>query len=144
MCTTTTRTERIWVSPRTRQLVGRQQFALALEGRFTPCRDSPACTIVMRLQRELPEYCSRGHARYSHSWITATTQRLSGPTFSATIFRRLDESACNSKPKNLSQGKRNLFVSSAQRFGEPQPASREGRHSEVNCELAMHHWRDNQ
>ena len=98
----------------------------------------------MRLQRELPEYCSRGHARYSHSWITATTQRLSGPTFSATIFRRLDESACNSKPKNLSQGKRNLFVCSAQRFGEPQPASREGRHSEVNCELAMHHWRDNQ
>jgi hypothetical protein len=74
----------------------------------------------MRLQRELPEYCSRGHARYSHSWITATTQRLSGPTFSATIFRRLDESACNSKPKNLSQGKRNLFVCNAQRFGEPQ------------------------
>jgi hypothetical protein len=47
--------ERTWVSRRTHQQVGQQQFALGLKARFNPCRDSVACTIVMQLQRKLPE-----------------------------------------------------------------------------------------
>src|SRR6266496_3226201 len=100
--------ERTWVSPRTHQQVGQPQSAQELKARFNPCPDSAVCTIVMRSQRKLPEYCSGVHTLYSHSWITAKTLPLSGPTFSATIFRRFDESACNSKPKSLRQGERNL------------------------------------
>jgi hypothetical protein len=37
------------------QQVGQQQFALGLKARFNPCRDSTACTTVIRLQSKVPE-----------------------------------------------------------------------------------------
>src|ERR1700730_14605609 len=51
--------ERTWVSQRTPQQVGQQQFALGLKARFKPCRDSAACTTVIRLQSKLPELLFR-------------------------------------------------------------------------------------
>jgi hypothetical protein len=55
LSTCTTMIERTWVSRRTPQQVGQQQFALGLKARFNPCRDSAACTTVTRLQSKLPE-----------------------------------------------------------------------------------------
>src|SRR4029077_4503483 len=76
---------RTWVSRRTPQQVGQQQFALGLKARFKPCRDSAACTTVIRLQSKLPELLFRRPYLFN-SCIKA--QPLSGPTLSATIFRR--------------------------------------------------------
>src|SRR6266849_307258 len=120
-------------SRRIRQPVGRQQFAIGLEARFNPSRDSAASTIVMRLQREPPEYCFRVHTRYSHSWITAKTKRLSGPIFSVTIFRRLDESACNSNLRTYANEKEISFMCSARRFGEPHLSMQVTFHAEFGA-----------
>jgi hypothetical protein len=50
-CATTVKTERISGWRRIRQQVGLRKFALSLEARFNPYRDSAGCTIVMRWQR---------------------------------------------------------------------------------------------
>jgi len=74
---TTTRIERTWVSRRTRQQVGQQQFTLGKGARFKPCRDSEACIIVIQLQRRLKSCVSGGPN--SFSCVTTKTQPRSGP-----------------------------------------------------------------
>ena len=114
-CSIITRTGRILDSLRTRQQVGLQQFALRVKTRFNPFRDSVACTIVMRWQR-------RFKSCFSESQILFCNPARHSPR-SLRAFSRIDESACNPKPKNLRQGERNPF-SGARRFGELQPACR--------------------
>jgi hypothetical protein len=53
LSTRTTKTGHIWDSRRIRRQVGLLKFALSLEARFNPYRDSAGCTIVMRWQRKL-------------------------------------------------------------------------------------------
>ena len=53
LSTRTTKTGHIWDWRRIRQQVGLLKFALSLEARFNPYRDSAGCTIVMRWQRKL-------------------------------------------------------------------------------------------
>src|SRR6516164_3493769 len=52
-CSITMRTGLTLDWRRTRQLVVQQKFALRVEARFNPFRDSAGCTIVMRWQRRL-------------------------------------------------------------------------------------------
>src|ERR1700724_428994 len=92
MCSTTTRIGLVSDSRRTRQQVGQQQSALGLKARFNPCRDSAACTIVMRWPRRLKSYFSDEQTLYS--CITIQAQ----PCPVHVLCEHLpptDESACN-------------------------------------------------
>jgi len=84
-----------------RHLKRLQKFALRVKGRFNPFRDSVACTIVMRWQR-------RFKSCFSESQIPFFNPARHSPR-SLRAFSRIDESACNPKPKDLRQGERNPF-----------------------------------
>src|SRR6266851_3069226 len=96
--------ERTWVSRRTRQQVGQQQSALGLKARFNPCRDSAACTIVMRLQRRLKRYFSDDQTLYS---VSQPKHSLCSVHVLCEHLPPTDESAC--KPKSLCHVEKNPF-----------------------------------
>ena len=61
------RTGRILDSRRTRQQVVQQKFALRVETRFNPFRDSAGCTIVMRWQRRIKSNSSEDQTLFLQS-----------------------------------------------------------------------------
>src|SRR6267378_6269715 len=96
------RTGPILDSRRTRQQVALQKFALLVKARFNPSRDSAGCTIVMRWQRRLKSYFSDDQTPF-----LVTRPRHSQRFLRA--FSRVDESACNPKPKSFPQAGRDPF-----------------------------------
>ena len=91
-CSTTNRIGLISDSPRARQQVGQQQSALGLKARSNPCRDSVACTIVMRLQRRLKSYFSDDQTLYS---CITTKHSFCSVHVLCKHLAPTDESACN-------------------------------------------------
>src|SRR6516165_3931712 len=91
-CSITMRTGRILDSRRTRQQVVQQKFALWVEARFNPFRDSAGCTIVMRCQRKLKSNSSEDkillletRTRHGSHFLRAS---LTGRRFTAIPNRR--------------------------------------------------------
>src|SRR5215472_8951043 len=91
-CSTTMRTGLILDWGRTRQQVVQQKFALPVNARFNPFRDSAGCTIAMRWQRRLNSNSSEDQTLLLETWTRHGSHflRASMPG---------DESACYPKPK---------------------------------------------
>src|ERR1700687_509626 len=95
-CSTTTRTGLILDSTRTRHRAGLRRSDLGLEARFNPCRDSAACTIVMRRPRRLKNnFCDH----QTLSLVTRRRHRLGVLHGISTVA----ESVGNPKLKRLDQ-----------------------------------------
>src|SRR5215469_7558629 len=97
---------------RTRRQVVQQKFALRVEARFNPFRDSAGCTIAMRWQRRLKSNTSEDQTLL----LDPDKARF---TFSASIFRRAtNQPAIQNRSTHLKW--KEMLVMPVQRFGERQ------------------------
>ena len=85
-------------------VVGSQRSALGLSARFSPFRDSAACTTVMQWQRRLKSYFSEGQLLF----LNPAEARF---TFSASIFRRSTNKPAIPNRRACAKQKEILFMS---------------------------------